>query len=139
MADRNPGLPPPPPPAGVSPAGDSLSVKEGPSGLYIPNLRIETVSGPEDVAAVLQKGRQNRSTFATNMNEHSSRSHLVLSIYVTAKHLAKGEQQAMDRELVVQSLHPVRAFCSHADVCLIGSCCCCCHHPQTPPGRPSCT
>lgn len=89
MADPNPGLPPHP--AGVSPAGDSLSVKEGPSGLYIPNLRIEAVSGPEDVAAVLQKGRQNRSTFATNMNEHSSRSHLVLSIYVTAKHLAKGK------------------------------------------------
>lgn len=27
--------------------------------------------------------QSNRSTFATNMNEHSSRSHLVLSVYVT--------------------------------------------------------
>ena len=28
--------------------------------------------------------QSNRSTFATNMNEHSSRSHLVLSVYITA-------------------------------------------------------
>jgi kinesin family protein C2/C3 len=75
------------------PAGDKLDIKEGPTGLYIPNLRIESVGRPEDVAAVLQKGKQNRSTFATNMNEHSSRSHLVLSIYVTARHLAKGERK----------------------------------------------
>ena len=27
--------------------------------------------------------QSNRSTFATNMNEHSSRSHLVLSVYIT--------------------------------------------------------
>jgi hypothetical protein len=74
----------------VHPAGDKLDIKEGPQGLYIPNLRIEAVNGPEDVAAVLQKGKQNRSTFATNMNEHTSRSHLVLSLYVTAKHLTKG-------------------------------------------------
>lgn len=73
------------------PPGDKLDIKEGPSGLYIPNLRIEAVNSPEDVAAVLQKGKQNRSTFATNMNEHSSRSHLVLSIYAVAKHLTKGE------------------------------------------------
>lgn len=72
-------------------AGEKLDIKEGPTGLFIPGLRIESVCGPEDVATVLQKGKQNRSTFATNMNEHSSRSHLVLTIYVTAKHLAKGE------------------------------------------------
>jgi kinesin family protein C2/C3 len=32
---------------------------------------------------VINRGKGNRSTFATNMNEHSSRSHLVLSVYVT--------------------------------------------------------
>lgn len=78
------------------PAGDKLDIKEGPSGLYIPNLRIEAVNSPEDAAAVLQKGKQNRSTFATNMNEHSSRSHLVLSVYVTARHLTKGNCHCHD-------------------------------------------
>lgn len=48
----------------------------------------------DDVAAVLQKGKQNRSTFATNMNEHSSRSHLVLSLYVKAEDLIKGNMQS---------------------------------------------
>jgi len=81
------------------PSGDKLDIKEGPSGLFIPNLRIESVCGPEDVAAVLQKGKQNRSTFATNMNEHSSRSHLVLSIYVAARHHTKGRYSSLAQVL----------------------------------------
>ncbi len=72
--------------------GDKLDIKEGPQGLLIPGLRIEPVMRPEDVANVLQKGKQNRSTFATNMNEHSSRSHLVLTLYVKGQDLAQGGQ-----------------------------------------------
>jgi hypothetical protein len=34
---------------------------------------------------VIEAGKANRSTFATNMNEHSSRSHLVLSVYVVGQ------------------------------------------------------
>jgi hypothetical protein len=52
---------------------------------------VEAVGGAEDVVAVLQKGKQHRSTFATNMNEHSSRSHLVLTIYVKGYDTAKGK------------------------------------------------
>jgi hypothetical protein len=74
--------------------GDKLDIKEGPQGLFIPGLRVEAVSGAEDVMAVLQKGKQHRSTFATNMNEHSSRSHLVLTIYVKGYDNAKGERAA---------------------------------------------
>jgi hypothetical protein len=96
-------------------AGDKLDIKEGPQGLFIPNLRIEVVNGPEDVAAVLQKGKQNRSTFATNMNEHSSRSHLVLSLYVTAKHLTKGRlRPACNHERLVKerfSLYRLLCHC----------------------------
>jgi hypothetical protein len=54
-------------------AGDKLDIKEGPSGLFIPGLRVEPVCSPQDVVSVLQKGKQHRSTFATYMNEHSSR------------------------------------------------------------------
>lgn len=65
---------------------------QGPEGMFVPGLRVEEVSGLEGVAAVIHKGKQNRSTFATNMNEHSSRSHLVLSLYATctSRHGAPG-------------------------------------------------
>lgn len=72
--------------------GDKMDIKEGPQGLHIPGLRIEPVAKAEDVTNVLQKGKQNRSTFATNMNEHSSRSHLVLTVYVKGQDLTKGER-----------------------------------------------
>lgn len=77
-------------------SGDKLDIKEGPQGLIIPDLRIEPVVRPEDVTNVLQKGKQNRSTLATNMNEHSSRSHLVLTLYVKGQDLAKGEVAELD-------------------------------------------
>jgi len=63
---------------------EKLDVKQGPDGMYVPGLRVEEVAALSDVAAVIHKGKQNRSTFATNMNEHSSRSHLVLSVYTVA-------------------------------------------------------
>ena len=43
-----------------------------------------------DVSALISRGKSNRSTYSTNMNEHSSRSHLVLSVYVTATNNASG-------------------------------------------------
>ncbi len=75
--------------AGSKEQGDKLDVKEGPEGLYIPGLTIEPVAGMDDVASALKRARSNRSTFATNMNEHSSRSHLVMSIYVQARNLVR--------------------------------------------------
>ncbi len=70
--------------------GDKLDVREGPSGLYVAGLRMEEVSTEQEVALVMAKGRQNRSTFATSMNEHSSRSHLVITLYVKGQDLRTG-------------------------------------------------
>eukprot|EP00775_Hariotina_reticulata_P002428 gene2428-2732_t len=86
--------------AGSRDTGDKFDVKEGSSGLFIPGLRVEPVHNLDDVAAVLQKGKQNRSTFATNMNEHSSRSHLVLSLYVKAEDLIKGTSWSSKLHLI---------------------------------------
>ncbi|KAF5842158.1 P-loop containing nucleoside triphosphate hydrolase protein [Dunaliella salina] len=52
--------------------------------MYVPGQTMEAVREVKEVAEVMQKAKKNRSTFATNMNEHSSRSHLVLSLFVTA-------------------------------------------------------
>ena len=46
----------------------------------------------QDVELVLAKGLHNRSTFATNMNEHSSRSHLIMSLFVQARDAKTGAQ-----------------------------------------------
>eukprot|EP00201_Polytomella_parva_P000602 CAMPEP_0175077182 /NCGR_PEP_ID=MMETSP0052_2-20121109/23226_1 /TAXON_ID=51329 ORGANISM="Polytomella parva, Strain SAG 63-3" /NCGR_SAMPLE_ID=MMETSP0052_2 /ASSEMBLY_ACC=CAM_ASM_000194 /LENGTH=971 /DNA_ID=CAMNT_0016346575 /DNA_START=77 /DNA_END=2988 /DNA_ORIENTATION=+ len=61
---------------------DRLDVKQGPEGMYVPGLKVEEVADLASVQHLIQLGKSNRSTFATNMNEHSSRSHLVLSVYV---------------------------------------------------------
>lgn len=70
---------------------DKLDVKQGPEGMYVPGLRIEDVENLDAVADVISRGKQNRSTFATNMNEHSSRSHLVLSVYIVARNKLTGQ------------------------------------------------
>ncbi|GLC37409.1 hypothetical protein PLESTM_000580500 [Pleodorina starrii] len=62
--------------------GDKLDVKQGSDGMYVPGLKLEEVHNMGEVTAMISRGKSNRSTFATNMNEHSSRSHLVLSVYV---------------------------------------------------------
>lgn len=74
-------------------AGDKLDVKEGPEGMFVPGLRMEEVINIDELMAALQKGKQNRSTFSTNMNEHSSRSHLVLSMYVRGQRKDTGKHE----------------------------------------------
>lgn len=127
--------------SGSRDASDRLDVREGPTGIQVPGLRIEAVSNMQvgevggrctasrqtmlaaaaaihrgtaqisgslhqlkcsewhehgltlpvqEVELVLAKGLQNRSTHATTMNEHSSRSHLIMSIFVTAKDVKTG-------------------------------------------------
>jgi len=44
---------------------------QGPDGMYVPGQRLEVVGSMADVADLMRRGKQNRSTFATNMNEHS--------------------------------------------------------------------
>lgn len=58
--------------------------------MHVPGARVEEVNSLDDVAAVIKRGKTNRSTFATNMNEHSSRSHLVLTLLVCATSVASG-------------------------------------------------
>ena len=43
----------------------------------------EQVSSFDDVDRYWAKARENRTTFSNNINEHSSRSHLVLSLHCT--------------------------------------------------------
>ena len=56
-------------------AQEKLEIRRGPEGTYVRNLTVRQVASHDDVLKVMQEGYQARRTFATNVNEHSSRSH----------------------------------------------------------------
>lgn len=63
----------------------SLELRRSPEGrIEVPNLTRETVGSIDEVMKILERGNSNRATAATDMNEHSSRSHMVLIVDVTS-------------------------------------------------------
>ncbi|EPY25219.1 kinesin family member C2/C3, partial [Strigomonas culicis] len=69
-------------------ATTSYEVKQGgPYGTYVTNLTEVEVHSPKDIYAIMGKAMQNRSEGQTNMNEHSSRSHMLLYITVRTTNL----------------------------------------------------
>jgi len=77
-----------PPPRGSAPP--SLALRDGGSGVSVPDLSASAVQGREEVMALMAAAYRNRATFATNMNEHSSRSHCVLSVTCACAHRVTG-------------------------------------------------
>ena len=51
-------------------------------GNHVPDLTSVSVSSVEQIDQLLLKATKNRSTNATDMNEHSSRSHLLMMLEV---------------------------------------------------------
>ncbi|XP_075239878.1 uncharacterized protein LOC142335317 [Convolutriloba macropyga] len=49
---------------------------------YVKGLTEEYATSPQEVMSLINKGKKNRKTAGTNMNEHSSRSHAVFQIQV---------------------------------------------------------
>ncbi|GAB5566692.1 kinesin-like protein KIF3A isoform X5 [Prionailurus iriomotensis] len=61
----------------------ALSVKERPDvGVYIKDLSAYVVNNADDMDRIMTLGHKNRSVGATNMNEHSSRSHAIFTITI---------------------------------------------------------
>lgn len=50
----------------------------------VPGLLKESVNSVSEVLGVLDRGNSNRAKASTNLNEHSSRSHMILSVEVTS-------------------------------------------------------
>ncbi|GAB7357912.1 hypothetical protein MBLNU230_g0079t1 [Neophaeotheca triangularis] len=58
-----------------------LKIRESKSdGVYVQNLTDEPVKSYEDIARLMQRGDQNRTTASTKMNDTSSRSHAVFTL-----------------------------------------------------------
>jgi kinesin family protein C2/C3 len=67
-------------------SASSLDIRRDAEGrTTVPDLTKEPVNSLQDVMSLLQRGNANRATASTHMNEHSSRSHMVLQVQVTTK------------------------------------------------------
>lgn len=75
-------------------AAEKLEIKHGKDGPHVPGLIQRPVRNTEDVAEAMARAKGNRSTAATDMNELSSRSHMILIINVTGTNLSTGVQSA---------------------------------------------
>ncbi|KAL4234031.1 microtubule motor [Mactra antiquata] len=81
--------------------GYKMEVKMNPDGGYhIPGLSYVVVKSPDDVNEWFKVGQQNRATAATNMNEHSSRSHALLCITVIGCNITTGAKSTGKLNLV---------------------------------------
>ena len=59
-----------------------LELKDKDTGVYVKDLSTFVVNTPQDMTKVFEEGTLSRHVGATNMNEHSSRSHTVFTIIV---------------------------------------------------------
>jgi len=69
---------------------EELKIMNGDRGMYVQGLTQETVQTEEEVLKLFKRGNSNRSIGRTNMNEHSSRSHSLLSVEVEGENLIAG-------------------------------------------------
>ena len=70
------------------------------AGVEVPGLTIKPMAGMQEAEAIMQRGKAAR---ASSGPEGATRSHLVLTIYVTCTHRSTGEQHAPSQ--------PIRVLC----------------------------
>ncbi|KAI8928585.1 P-loop containing nucleoside triphosphate hydrolase protein [Entophlyctis helioformis] len=76
----------------LNPPNTTLPVRwSAERGFYVENLFIVDCEVLDDALAVLEEGLRNRTTASHDMNEHSSRSHSVLTIYLETVSMDKDE------------------------------------------------
>lgn len=75
----------------INPQNTSLPIRwSAERGFFVESLFVVECSVLDDSLAVLEQGIRNRTTASHEMNEHSSRSHSVLSIYMEIQQENRG-------------------------------------------------
>ena len=69
-----------------------LDIRQGEYGNYVPGLTSVEVRALTDLEKLMKVAEKHRSQQATNMNEHSSRSHMMLSVTVASHNKLTGFQ-----------------------------------------------
>ena len=62
-----------------------LDIRQGEDGLYVPGLTLLSVGDLDATQTAMELGNKNRTVGAHDVNQHSSRSHLVVSVYVVGE------------------------------------------------------
>ncbi|ETW06553.1 hypothetical protein, variant 1 [Aphanomyces invadans] len=85
-----------------SPTGERkpLEVRMGKQGAYVENLMEVEVYSASDVDDLMKLGHSHRSVGSHDVNEHSSRSHLVVSITITSSHKLDGRKSLSKLHLI---------------------------------------
>uniref|UniRef100_A0A672KL71 Kinesin-like protein n=1 Tax=Sinocyclocheilus grahami TaxID=75366 RepID=A0A672KL71_SINGR len=87
----------------LSKDGEKLDIKINPDGtgqLHVPGLRVMEVKSFQHIKKVSPRVSSNRITFGTQMNQHSSRSHALLTVTVLGTDLASGAKTTGKLNLV---------------------------------------
>ncbi|KAJ3193165.1 Kinesin- protein 12 [Irineochytrium annulatum] len=72
----------------LNPGGEPLPIRwSAERGFYVENLSVVECVVLDDCMAVLEEGLRNRKTASHGLNEHSSRSHSIMTIYITSRGL----------------------------------------------------
>lgn len=95
--------------AGSAMGGDGgpedLEIRENPNGsVYVKDLSSISVSTVSEVMAVVNAGNAKRQTYQTLMNEHSSRSHTVVTLTIVADGKGGGGEAAVTGRLNIVDL-----------------------------------
>ena len=69
---------------------DLLIKEDKKNGIYINNVSEHYVGRPEEVLEIMKMGSDNRAQAATNMNEHSSRSHSIFILIFNSNNKKEG-------------------------------------------------
>eukprot|EP01035_Chromulina_nebulosa_P017819 gene17819-23429_t len=75
-----------------NPNKEKLDIRQTPEGNVVPGLIEIPISSPDQVAELLLQGQANRAVGSHDMNEHSSRSHSILTITCRGKLLHSSNQ-----------------------------------------------
>ncbi|KDO35738.1 hypothetical protein SPRG_18884 [Saprolegnia parasitica CBS 223.65] len=78
----------------------TLEVRMGKHGAFVDNLMEVEVASTRDVEDLMRLGHSHRSVGGHDFNEHSSRSHLVLSITITSVQKADGKRAISKLHLI---------------------------------------
>lgn len=82
-----------------------LELKEDPKkSVYVKDLKVETVSTLEDMRKLMEKGNAARTVGATAMNQDSSRSHSIFTLYVEASEEVDGKSRYTSSKLSLVDL-----------------------------------
>ena len=82
-----------------------ITLRQGKKGVFADGLHSVVVESAEDVEKLVKRGNRNRSVGAHNFNEHSSRSHLVVTVQIKRQHDVDGTSRKLLSRLHLAERH----------------------------------